>query len=130
MAVTWPRQARVRGADTTSKLGAVEAAIGGALAAAAAQSVSTPLDVVRTRVMTGEAAGEGEGGGDDAYAGVCGVGRCMRDVAEDEGVAALYAGVVPKVISSSQNLHCMRLQRRIHEMRHRTIRWHRSYGDH
>ena len=75
--------------------------------------------------MTGEAAGEGEGGGDGAYARVGGVGRCMRDVAEDEGVAALYAGVVPKVISSSQNLHCMLWQRRIHEMRHRTIRWHR-----
>ena len=110
MAVTWPHQARVRGADANRKLGAVEAAIGGALAAAAAQSVSTPLDVVRTRVMTGEAAGEGEGGGDGAYAGVGGVGRCMRDVAEDEGVAALYAGVVPKMISlisSSPNLHCM-----------------------
>ena len=75
--------------------------------------------------MTGEAAagGEGEGGG-GAYAGVGGVGRCMRDVAEGEGVAALYAGVVPKVISSSQNLHGMLWQRRKDEIRHRAIHGH------
>jgi len=71
--------------------------------------------------MTGEAAAgsEGEGGGGGAYAGVGGVARCLRDVAEGEGVAALYAGVVPKAIQSSQNLHGVLWQRRIH--RHRTI---------
>ena len=73
--------------------------------------------------MTGEAAagGEGEGGGGGAYAGVSGVARCLRDVAEGEGVAALYAGVVPKVIQSSQNLHGILWQHRIHEIRYRTI---------
>ena len=72
--------------------------------------------------MTGEAAagseGEGGGGGAYPYKGVNGVARCLRDVAEGEGVAALYAGVVPKVIQSSQNLHGILWQRRIHEARH------------
>lgn len=64
------------------KLSAVEAAIGGAISASAAQAVATPLDVARVRIMT-----ENSGGVIDT----------IRTIANEEGVGALYSGVVPKV---------------------------------
>lgn len=71
-------QVRVDGAKFT----AVEAALGGAIAASSAQALATPLDVARVRIIT------------DNTGGVVGT---IRAIAADEGVAALYSGVAPKV---------------------------------
>ena len=69
-----------------AKLSPLEAAVGGAFASAAAQAVSTPLDVARTRIMTARA--------DEPAKSVA---TSIRDVAANEGIGALYAGVAPKV---------------------------------
>jgi hypothetical protein len=65
-----------------ASLSAVEAALGGAAAASTAQALATPLDVARVRIITSN-----EGGVLDT----------IRAIIADEGVPALYAGVVPKV---------------------------------
>ena len=65
-----------------AKLTAVEAAVGGALSAATAQALATPLDVARVRIITDNAGG---------------VVDTISSIAADEGVSALYSGVVPKV---------------------------------
>lgn len=72
----------VQGGPDGRKLTSVEAAIAGAIAASTAQAIATPLDVARVRIIT-----ENEGG-------VIGT---IRAIASEEGVAALYSGVVPKV---------------------------------
>jgi len=60
--------------------------VGGAISAATAQALATPLDVARVRIMTSA---------DGApSAGVVGT---VRTIVAEEGVDALYAGVVPKV---------------------------------
>ena len=69
-----------------SKLTPLEAAVGGAFASSCAQAVSTPLDVVRTRIMTARP--------DVPASGVL---DSLRSIAASEGVGALYAGVTPKV---------------------------------
>lgn len=69
-----------------TKLSTLEAAIAGALSAASAQSVATPLDVARTRIMTGEAAADSNSV------------SLIRQIASEEGVAALFAGLSPKVV--------------------------------
>lgn len=66
------------------KLSPLEAAVGGALSAAAAQALATPLDVARVRIMTTE--------------GTLGIVETVTTVAAEEGVAALYSGVAPKVV--------------------------------
>ena len=68
------------------KLTPLEAAVGGALASSAAQTISTPFDVARTRVMTAPS--------DEAVASFL---PTIATVAREEGVGALYAGVVPKI---------------------------------
>ena len=65
------------------KLSPVEAAVSGAIAASTAQAIATPLDVARVRIMTDDNAG--------------GVIETIRTIAADEGIGALYSGVVPKV---------------------------------
>ena len=65
-----------------SGLSPVEAAVGGAAAAATAQALATPLDVARVRIMTSDATG---------------VAATLRRVAAEEGAGALWAGVAPKV---------------------------------
>jgi hypothetical protein len=65
-----------------TQLSAIEAALGGAAAASTAQALATPLDVARVRIITSN-----EGGVLDT----------IRTIATEEGVEALYAGVVPKV---------------------------------
>ena len=67
-------------------LPALNAAVAGALSAAAAQSVATPLDVARTRIMTGGAA-------PDANAV-----PLVAEIFRDEGIGALYAGIEPKAV--------------------------------
>ncbi len=69
-----------------AKLSPLEAAVGGAVAAACAQGISTPLDVARTRIMTAPA-------GEPAQ----GVVDVMAHVARSEGTGALYAGLPPKL---------------------------------
>ena len=58
-----------------AKLSPLEAAVGGAFASAAAQAVSTPLDVARTRIMTARA--------DEPAKSVA---TSIRDVAANEGI--------------------------------------------
>jgi len=69
------------------KLSPLESAAFGALSAAIAQGVSTPLDVARTKIMLAPA--------DQEAANVLSV---LADVAANEGVSGLYAGVSPKVV--------------------------------
>jgi solute carrier family 25 (mitochondrial S-adenosylmethionine transporter), member 26 len=54
-----------------------------------AAAITTPLDVVKTRLMT-QAAGSAQ------YSGVA---DCLRQVIRDEGAAALWTGVVPRMTS-------------------------------
>lgn len=68
-----------------ASLSPLEAALGGAIAASTAQALATPLDVARVRIMTDEALAPDVVG-------------TVRAIAADEGVGALYAGVVPKVV--------------------------------
>ena len=51
--------------------------------ASTAQAIATPLDVARVRIMTSDATG---------------VVDTMRDIADNEGGGALYAGIAPKVV--------------------------------
>ena len=67
-------------------LTSVEAAVGGAIAASTAQALCTPLDVARVRIMTA----------DDERRGL-GIAETVLAIADEEGVGALYSGVVPKV---------------------------------
>ena len=69
-----------------AKLSPLEAAVGGALATMAAQGVSTPLDVARTRIMTLPA--------DQPAPGVL---ATLKAVADEDGLRGLYAGLAPKV---------------------------------
>eukprot|EP00904_Undaria_pinnatifida_P002431 jgi/Undpi1/12189/HiC_scaffold_5.g01865.m1 len=71
------------------KLSTVEAAILGSGASVAAQAVTTPLDVVRTRVMTATA-----GDRADAYEDVLGA---LKTISREDGFAALWAGTTPRV---------------------------------
>ena len=68
-----------------AKLTALEAAVGGAAAAASAQALATPLDVARVRIITRGTDGSGN------------VVDTVRTIAAEEGLGALYSGVVPKV---------------------------------
>ena len=77
------------GRGANGKLTPIEAAVGGALSAATAQALATPLDVARVRIMTADDAGRAAPPG-----GALGT---IRAIAADEGVGALYAGVAPKV---------------------------------
>lgn len=74
-----------RGGGSDAKLSPIEAAVGGALAAATAQAIATPLDVARVRIIT-------EGSESP------GVLETVSTIASKEGVAGLYSGVTPKVI--------------------------------
>jgi solute carrier family 25 S-adenosylmethionine transporter 26 len=75
-------KSRIQAERNGLKLSPVEAALGGAIAASTAQALATPLDVARVRIIT-----QNSGGVVDT----------IRTIATDEGVAALYSGVAPKV---------------------------------
>lgn len=63
----------------------VDAALSGAVATAAAQLVTTPLDVVRNRVMAAETSDS------SSY------GEALMDIYRQEGVGGLLAGATPRV---------------------------------
>eukprot|EP00962_Isochrysis_galbana_P046048 scaffold18374_cov124-Isochrysis_galbana.AAC.1 len=92
---------QLRARSGQDKLSPVESAIGGALSTSAAQALATPLDVARVRIITAErrspagAAAVGDAGGEGGAAGVV---ETVRKIAAEEGVAALYSGVSPKVL--------------------------------
>ena len=73
--------------DFTGKesLHGVEAAALGAFAGAATGAATTPLDVVKTRLMTSP----------DAYRGVV---HCFTRTVAEEGISALFKGVQPRVL--------------------------------
>mmetsp|Transcript_5837 Transcript_5837/g.17472 ORF Transcript_5837/g.17472 Transcript_5837/m.17472 type:complete len:344 (+) Transcript_5837:141-1172(+) len=62
-------------------------ALCGSIAGAFASAVTTPLDVVKTRLMLQ--------GGSGKYAGVL---SALRTIYQEEGLGALYSGVVPRVM--------------------------------
>uniref|UniRef100_A0A7S4C3C4 Mitochondrial carrier protein n=1 Tax=Chrysotila carterae TaxID=13221 RepID=A0A7S4C3C4_CHRCT len=78
---------RVRAAKGGAKLSAVESAVGGAVSAVSAQSLATPLDVARTRAMTRPA-------GAPPMSPI----ECVRAIAAEEGLPALFSGVTPKAV--------------------------------
>lgn len=61
-----------------------ESSICGSLAGGIAAALTTPLDVVKTRLMT--SSGESMG-----------LWNCFLKVAQEEGVSGLFAGCVPRV---------------------------------
>ena len=65
-----------------------ESALCGSVAGGVAAALTTPFDVVKTRLMTQQA-------GVPLYRGVL---ATMRRVAQEEGVAALFSGTVPRVL--------------------------------
>jgi hypothetical protein len=93
---------QIRTRSGRDKLSPIESALGGALSTSAAQALATPLDVARVRIITAERRGAaparaaGVGGG--AVVRAAGVADTVRTIAAEEGVAALYSGVTPKVL--------------------------------
>lgn len=76
----------------------LRAAVYGAVATAFAQTVTTPLDVVRNRIManttsTTEAGGEKE----DGNGGKESLVESLQRVAREEGIDGLFAGVSPRI---------------------------------
>lgn len=73
------------------KLETWESSVCGSLAGGLAAGLTTPLDVVKTRLMT-----QRGGQGNNAYTGLL---DCLCRVAREEGVGALYRGLVPRVVN-------------------------------
>eukprot|EP00640_Fibrocapsa_japonica_P001522 CAMPEP_0113944748 /NCGR_PEP_ID=MMETSP1339-20121228/36407_1 /TAXON_ID=94617 /ORGANISM="Fibrocapsa japonica" /LENGTH=392 /DNA_ID=CAMNT_0000950057 /DNA_START=130 /DNA_END=1308 /DNA_ORIENTATION=+ /assembly_acc=CAM_ASM_000762 len=84
------------------KLSPVEAAVAGAISSAIAQGLLTPLDVVRTRIMTQKGpkdkqtdACQDKGAEDeDIYNDVA---QTFNKITNEEGFQALFAGLTPRV---------------------------------
>lgn len=72
------------------KLETWESSVCGSLAGGIAAGLTTPLDVVKTRLMT-QRRGSGQ-----VYAGLL---DCLVRVAREEGIGALYKGLVPRVVN-------------------------------
>ena len=68
------------------------APVAGSLAGGVAAGVTTPLDVVKTRLMT--QVGTAGAGSAARYTGWA---DCMRRVAAEEGLRGLFAGLAPRV---------------------------------
>lgn len=75
--------ARIKGSEPAPWEGALCGSVAGGIAA----GVTTPLDVVKTRLMT-QSPGQ--------YSGIAG---CLKTVVKEEGVGALFAGAVPRMSS-------------------------------
>ncbi|KAG5184995.1 mitochondrial phosphate carrier protein [Tribonema minus] len=78
--------ARIKGAPLAPWQGSLCGSVAGGIAAA----LTTPLDVVKTRLMT-QTLGSGT-----QYLNVM---DCLKQVVREEGVGALWAGVVPRMTS-------------------------------
>ena len=74
-----------QGSDTTPMQGAVCGSISGAISSA----VTTPLDVVKTRMMLGSKTAAGE-----AYVGTV---NSLQTIVREEGAMALFKGIGPRV---------------------------------
>ncbi|KAJ1931295.1 S-adenosylmethionine transporter, partial [Linderina pennispora] len=68
-----------------------EAAVCGSIAGGFAAAVTTPLDVVKTRVMLSMK-------GMEAHMQYSGIGNTLVRIAREEGFRALFSGVVPRTI--------------------------------
>jgi solute carrier family 25 S-adenosylmethionine transporter 26 len=66
-------------------------AVYGAMSTATAQLMTTPLDVVRNRVMAGKGTAADDDDKDLSYL------QSLSKIAQEEGVAGLFAGVSPRV---------------------------------
>lgn len=77
----WGR--RRRGHDTATDVPALESALYGSIAGAVAAGLTTPLDVLKTRVMLSEKR--------------VSVGAVFSDIARNEGVKPFFAGLAPRV---------------------------------
>eukprot|EP00624_Nannochloropsis_granulata_P000986 evm.model.NODE_14381_length_13028_cov_28.153055.3 len=75
----------------TRKLNPLESSALGSAASSVAQLMSTPLDVVRTRIMT-ECEAAGEAGVSSAS-----VWETARTIAAEEGIGKLFSGLVPRL---------------------------------
>lgn len=74
------------------RLSPFEGAVSGALATAVAQVCTTPLDVVRNRVMMAEGGGGGTGGtAKPSYW------ESLTTIAAEEGLSGLFAGTSPRI---------------------------------
>jgi solute carrier family 25 (mitochondrial S-adenosylmethionine transporter), member 26 len=67
----------------------------GSAAGGVAAAVTTPLDVVKTRLMTQVAPGPG---GSAKYTGIV---QALGRIAREEGASGLFAGIVPRVMWST-----------------------------
>lgn len=77
--------AKSQGAETTPMQGAACGSISGAIAG----GLTTPLDVIKTRMMLGATSASGE-----KYVGTV---KSLRTVAQEEGMLTLYRGIGPRV---------------------------------
>ncbi|KAJ2768381.1 hypothetical protein IWQ56_002338 [Coemansia nantahalensis] len=72
-----------------------EAAVCGSVAGGTAAALTTPLDVVKTRVMLSTSAGSVVGSAEIAYSGVF---HTLARITREEGARALFRGVVPRTV--------------------------------
>lgn len=78
----------------TRKLNPLESSICGSAASSVAQLLSTPLDVIRTRIMTTATEGSNDDKTRTSSASVLGT---AREIIEEEGIGKLFSGLVPRL---------------------------------
>ena len=88
------KAARGEGERTRRPLKQHESAVLGAVAGMVTGAVTTPLDVVKTRLMTQGPEGRGGGGDGRRYRGVV---DCVARMVREEGAASLLKGIQPRV---------------------------------
>lgn len=67
----------------------LQAAVSGSMAGAVAAALTTPLDVIKTRIMLSKA--HGDGGAPRIFA-------TLQSVLQQRGVRGLFAGIVPRTL--------------------------------
>lgn len=83
----------------TRKLNPLESSVCGSAASCVAQLLSTPLDVLRTRVMTTQEEEQGEqGDGEEQQGGPASVLETAQAIAREEGAGKLlFSGLAPRL---------------------------------